>query len=57
MSVSYFCTTIQAVEGDQVFWCEVPQLRGAINAIAGRVAKDEAVYLDLWQWLQNKSKY
>ena len=53
MSVRYFYTTIKAIEGDRVFWCEVPQLKKSINAIAGKVANDEAVYLDLWQWLQN----
>ncbi|MDB9412758.1 hypothetical protein [Microcystis aeruginosa] len=53
MSVRYFYTTIKAIEGDRVFWCEVPQLRRSIDAIAGSVANDEAVYLDLWQWLQN----
>ncbi|MGV2389615.1 MAG UNVERIFIED_CONTAM: helix-turn-helix domain-containing protein [Microcystis novacekii LVE1205-3] len=53
MSVRYFYTTIKAIEGDRVFWYEVPQLRSSINAIAGKVADDEAVYLDLWQWLQN----
>jgi RNA polymerase sigma factor (sigma-70 family) len=52
MSVRYFYTTIKAIEGDRVFWYEVPQLRSSINAIAGKVADDEAVYLDLWQWLQ-----
>jgi RNA polymerase sigma factor (sigma-70 family) len=54
MSVRYFYTTIKAIEGDRVFWCEVPQLRKSINAIAGSVANDEAVYFDLWQWLQNE---
>lgn len=53
MSVRYFYTTIKAIEGDRVFWCEVPQLRKSINAIARCVANDEAVYLYLWQWLQN----
>ena len=53
MSVRYFYTTIKAMDGDRVFWCEVPQLRRSIEAIAGKVANDEAVYLDLWQWLQN----
>jgi RNA polymerase sigma factor (sigma-70 family) len=53
MSVRYFYTTIKAIEGDRVFWYEVPQLRRSIDAIAGSVANDEAVYLDLWQWLQN----
>ncbi|MFY7931596.1 MAG: helix-turn-helix domain containing protein, partial [Microcystis aeruginosa] len=53
MSVRYFYTTIKAIEGDRVFWCEVPQLRKSIDAIAGSVANDEAVYFDLWQWLQN----
>jgi RNA polymerase sigma factor (sigma-70 family) len=53
MSVRYFYTTIKAIEGDRVFWCEVPQLRKSINAIAGSVADDEAVYFYLWQWLQN----
>ncbi|TRU29401.1 MAG: helix-turn-helix domain containing protein [Microcystis aeruginosa Ma_MB_S_20031200_S102] len=53
MSVRYFYTTIKAIEGDRVFWYEVPQLRRSIAAIAGKVANDEAVYLDLWQWLQN----
>ena len=54
MSVRYFYTTIKAIEGDRVFWCEVPQLRKLIDAIAGSVANDEAVYFDLWQWLQNE---
>ncbi len=54
MSVRYFYTTIKAIEGDRVFWCEVPQLRKSINAIARSVADDEAVYLYLWQWLQNE---
>lgn len=54
MSVRYFYTTIKAIEGDRVFWCEVPQLRKSINAIARCVANDEAVYLYLWQWLQNE---
>lgn len=53
MSVRYFYTTIKAIEGDRVFWCEVPQLRKSINAIARSVADDEAVYFYLWQWLQN----
>jgi len=53
MSVRYFYTTIKAIEGDRVFWCEVPQLRKSIDAIAGSVADDEAVYFYLWQWLQN----
>ena len=53
MSVRYFYTTIKAIEGDRVFWYEVPQLRRSIDAIAGSAANDEAVYLDLWQWLQN----
>ena len=53
MSVRYFYTTIKAIEGDRVFWCEVPQLRKSINAIAGSVADDEAVYFYLWQCLQN----
>ncbi|MFM7711477.1 MAG: helix-turn-helix domain containing protein, partial [Microcystis sp.] len=53
MSVRYFYTTIKTIEGDRVFWYEVPQLRRSINAIAGKVANDEAVYLDLWQLLQN----
>lgn len=54
MSVRCFCTTIKAIEGDQVFWCEVPQLRRSSDAIARSVADDEAVYLYLWQWLQNE---
>ena len=54
MSVRCFCTTIKAIEGNRVFWCEVPQLRKSINAIARSVADDEAVYLYLWQWLQNE---
>ncbi|BCU13416.1 sigma factor-like helix-turn-helix DNA-binding protein [Microcystis aeruginosa] len=53
MSVRYFYTTIKAIEGDRVFWCEVPQLRKSIDAIARSVADDEAVYFYLWQWLQN----
>ena len=53
MSVRYFYTTIKAIEGDRVFWCEVPQLRKLIDAIAGSVADDEAVYFYLWQCLQN----
>jgi len=53
MSVRYFYTTIKAIEGDRVFWCEVPQLRRSIDAIARSVADDEAVYFYLWQWLQN----
>jgi RNA polymerase sigma factor (sigma-70 family) len=53
MSIRYFYTTIKAIEGDRVFWCEVPQLRKSINAIARSVADDEAVYFYLWQWLQN----
>ncbi|MFM7475252.1 MAG: hypothetical protein ACKO2T_05815 [Microcystis aeruginosa] len=40
MSVRYFYTTIKAIEGDRVFWYEVPQLRRSINAIAGKVAND-----------------
>ena len=39
--------------GDRVFWYEVPQLRSSIAAIARSVANDEAVYVYLWQWLQN----
>jgi RNA polymerase sigma factor (sigma-70 family) len=54
MSVRYFYTTIKAIEGDRVFWCEVPQLRKSLNAIARCVANDEAVYFYLWQWLQNE---
>lgn len=54
MSVRYFYTTIKAIEGDRVFWCEVPQLRRSLDAIARCVANDEAVYLYLWQWLQNE---
>jgi RNA polymerase sigma factor (sigma-70 family) len=54
MSVRCFCTTIKAIEGDRVFWCEVPQLRRSLAAIARCVANDEAVYLYLWQWLQNE---
>ncbi len=53
MSVRYFYTTIKAIEGDRVFWCEVPQLRKSIDAIAGSAANDEAVYFYLWQCLQN----
>ena len=53
MSVRYFYTTIKTIEGDRVFWCEVPQLRKSIDAIAGSVADDEAVYFYLWQCLQN----
>lgn len=53
MSVRYFYTTIKAIEGDRVFWCEVPQLRKSIDAIAGSVVNDEAVYFYLWQCLQN----
>ncbi|BAG04639.1 sigma factor-like helix-turn-helix DNA-binding protein [Microcystis aeruginosa] len=53
MSIRCFCTTIKTIEGDRVFWCEVPQLRKSIDAIAGSVADDEAVYFYLWQWLQN----
>ena len=53
MSVRYFCTTIKTIEGDRVFWCEVPQLRKSLDAIARSVANDEAVYFYLWQWLQN----
>jgi RNA polymerase sigma factor (sigma-70 family) len=54
MSVRCFCTTIKAIEGNRVFWCEVPQLRRSLAAIARCVANDEAVYLYLWQWLQNE---
>lgn len=54
MSVRCFCTTIKAIEGNRVFWCEVPQLRRSLDAIARCVANDEAVYLYLWQWLQNE---
>lgn len=53
MSIRCFCTTIKTIEGDRVFWCEVPQLRKSIDAIAGSVADDEAVYFYLWQCLQN----
>jgi len=54
MSVRYFYTTIKAIEGDRVFWCEVPQLRKSLDAIAGSVVNDEGVYFYLWQWLQNE---
>lgn len=53
MSIRCFCTTIKTIEGDRVFWCEVPQLRKSIDAIAGSVVNDEAVYFYLWQCLQN----
>ena len=56
MSVRYLYTTIKAIEGDQVFWCEVPKLRSLIDAITGSVVNDEAVYLDLRQCLQKSEE-
>ncbi|GCA78577.1 hypothetical protein MiTs_00559 [Microcystis aeruginosa NIES-2521] len=38
--VRYFYTTMKTIEGDRVFWWEVPQLRRLIDAIAGSVAND-----------------
>jgi RNA polymerase sigma factor (sigma-70 family) len=54
MSVRYFYTIIKAIDGDRVLWCEALQLRKSLNSVCQQVTDDEAVYIYLWQWLQNE---
>jgi RNA polymerase sigma factor (sigma-70 family) len=54
MSVRYFYTIIKAIDGDRVLWCEALQLRKSLNSVCQQVTDDEAVYVYLWEWLQNE---
>lgn len=54
MSVRYFYTIIKAIDGDRVLWREALQLKKSLDSVCQQVTDGEAVYIYLWQWLQNE---